>query len=51
MGFQKVDMQGMFLNSIELLNFKSFEGHHMVGPFLTFTGIVGPNGGGNYKLI
>lgn len=42
------------LVSIEVVNFKSFEGHHVVGPFLGFTAIVGPNGGGNqtsfYKL-
>ena len=37
----------LLLNSIELFNFKSFEGHHIVGPFLNFTSIVGPNGGGN----
>lgn len=36
----------MTLVSIELFNFKSFEGHHVVGPFTSFTGIVGPNGGG-----
>lgn len=32
--------------SIEIFNFKSFEGHHIVGPFLNFTAVVGPNGGG-----
>jgi structural maintenance of chromosome 1 len=34
------------LTSIEVLNFKSFEGHHVIGPFLGFTAVVGPNGGG-----
>ena len=47
---QNFDTQGMFLNSIELFNFKSFEGHHIVGPFLYFTAIVGPNGGGKQLI-
>jgi len=34
------------LIEIEVLNFKSFEGHHYIGPFLDFTAIIGPNGGG-----
>jgi structural maintenance of chromosome 1 len=39
------------LKSIELFNFKSFEGHHVVGPFLPFTAIVGPNGGGKSNIL
>ena len=38
------------LVSIELNNFKSFEGQQIVGPFLRFTSVVGPNGGGK-KII
>ena len=34
------------LVSIELENFKSFLGHHVLGPFLNLTAVVGPNGGG-----
>jgi structural maintenance of chromosome 1 len=42
--------------SIELENFKSFSGHHVLGPFLNLTAVVGPNGGGkqsvqNYHII
>ncbi len=39
------------LSSIELFNFKSFEGHHVVGPFLPFSAIVGPNGGGKSNIL
>ncbi len=39
------------LCSIELFNFKSFEGNHVVGPFLPFTSIVGPNGGGKSNIL
>lgn len=49
-----VDLQqpaNLSLISIELMNFKSFEGHHVVGPFLDFTAVVGPNGGGKSNII
>ena len=39
------------LVSIELENFKSFLGHHGLGPFLDLTAVVGPNGGGNHLLF
>ena len=39
------------LVSIELENFKSFLGHHVLGPFLDLTAVVGPNGGGNHLLL
>lgn len=37
--------------SIELQNFKSFEGHHVIGPFLNLTAVVGPNGGGKSNIL
>ena len=37
------------LISIELSNFKSFYGRHLIGPFSKLTGVIGPNGGG--KLV
>ena len=37
------------INKENLTNFKSFEGHHIIGPYLRFTAVVGPNGGG--KLV
>ena len=39
------------LVSIELKNFKSFLGTHLVGPFSeSLTGVIGPNGGGKSFL-
>ena len=46
MSFKAAQDQKIELSEVEFLNFKSFEGHHIVGPFLNFTAIVGPNGGG-----
>lgn len=43
--------QQLKLVSIELQNFKSFEGHHVIGPFLNLTAVVGPNGGGKSSLF
>ena len=37
--------------SIELKNFKSFLGHHLIGPILDLTAILGPNGSGKSNLI
>ncbi|KAM3133000.1 hypothetical protein pb186bvf_014856 [Paramecium bursaria] len=39
------------LNSIKVENFKSFQGEHSIGPFLQFTGVVGPNGGGKSNVV
>lgn len=39
------------LVSIELENFKSFLGHHVLGPFLDLTAVVGPNGGGKSNIL
>ena len=40
-------LDSLTLVSIELENFKSFAGHHVLGPFLNLPAVVGPNGGGN----
>lgn len=32
-------------------NFKSFSGKHRIGPFLDFTSIIGPNGGGKSNVM
>ena len=37
-----------FLKLLELENFKSYKGHQIVGPFMKFTAIIGPNGSGEY---
>ena len=39
------------LHLIEIENFKSYCGKHVVGPFDNFTCIVGPNGAGKSNLM
>jgi structural maintenance of chromosome 1 len=36
---------------ILLHNFKSFSGTHRIGPFLDFTAVIGPNGGGKSNIM
>ncbi|KAG7384747.1 Structural maintenance of chromosomes protein 1B [Phytophthora pseudosyringae] len=36
---------------LELENFKSYGGRHVVGPFQRFTAVVGPNGSGKSNLM
>jgi len=38
----------MFIDRIELENFKSFNGYQTIGEFKNFTSVVGPNGAGLY---
>uniref|UniRef100_A0A915EHG8 Structural maintenance of chromosomes protein n=1 Tax=Ditylenchus dipsaci TaxID=166011 RepID=A0A915EHG8_9BILA len=39
------------LYSLELEDFKSFKGKHLIGPFRQFSAIVGPNGSGKSNLM
>uniref|UniRef100_F1KQG1 Structural maintenance of chromosomes protein n=1 Tax=Ascaris suum TaxID=6253 RepID=F1KQG1_ASCSU len=39
------------LLSLEVENFKSYKGKHVIGPFADFTAIVGPNGSGKSNLM
>lgn len=39
------------LKQLELENFKSYHGHHVVGPFDDFTCIIGPNGAGKSNMM
>lgn len=39
-----VNMERLF--SLEVENFKSYKGKHVIGPFANFTAIIGPNGSG-----
>lgn len=39
-----------FLKYIDMENFKSYRGHHRIGPLKSFTAVVGPNGSGNFDL-
>jgi structural maintenance of chromosome 1 len=32
-------------------NFKSFQGHHFIGPFTDFSAVIGPNGGGKSNVL
>ena len=41
----------MPLVRIELSDFKSYRGHHVIGPFTPFTSIIGPNGAGKSNLM
>ena len=41
----------MPLERIELCDFKSYRGHHVIGPFTPFTSIIGPNGAGKSNLM
>ena len=39
------------LVQVEVRDFKSFGGEHVIGPFRDFTGIVGPNGSGKSNVL
>ncbi|WFD35856.1 Structural maintenance of chromosomes protein 1 [Malassezia cuniculi] len=41
----------MPLKLLELDNFKSYRGHHVIGPFSSFSAIIGPNGSGKSNLL
>lgn len=36
---------------LEIENFKSYRGHHRIGPFYDFTAVVGANGSGKSNLM
>ena len=39
------------ITALIVYNFKSFAGKHKIGPFLDFTAIIGPNGGGKSNIM
>ncbi|CAG9322583.1 unnamed protein product [Blepharisma stoltei] len=39
------------IDHLHLYNFKSFSEDHDIGPFLDFTAIIGPNGGGKSNIM
>ncbi|KAI6215897.1 hypothetical protein M3Y94_00438600 [Aphelenchoides besseyi] len=41
----------MSLESLEIVDFKSFKGKHVIGPFKKFSAIIGPNGSGKSNLM
>ncbi|CAG4982583.1 unnamed protein product [Colias eurytheme] len=40
-----------FLKYIDMENFKSYSGHHQIGPLKSFTAVVGPNGSGKSNFM
>ena len=40
-----------YIESIEVENFKSYQGKHLIGPLRDFTCIVGPNGSGKSNVM
>ncbi|KAI6240252.1 Structural maintenance of chromosomes protein [Aphelenchoides fujianensis] len=40
-----------FMESLEITDFKSFKGRHVIGPLKRFTAIIGPNGSGKSNLM
>ncbi|KIM24826.1 hypothetical protein M408DRAFT_75433 [Serendipita vermifera MAFF 305830] len=41
----------MPLTRLEVFNFKSYRGLHVIGPFQNFTCIIGPNGSGKSNVM
>ena len=39
------------LLQLEVENFKSYRGLHVIGPFVNFTAVIGPNGSGKSNLM
>ncbi|KAH3743944.1 structural maintenance of chromosomes protein 1 [Pelomyxa schiedti] len=39
------------IHTLEIDNFKSYRGHHSIGPFRDFHAIIGPNGSGKSNLM
>jgi structural maintenance of chromosome 1 len=39
------------MESLEITDFKSFRGKHIIGPLKRFTAIIGPNGSGKSNLM
>lgn len=40
-----------FLQYIDMENFKSYRGHHRIGPLKSFTAVIGPNGSGKSNFM
>ncbi len=39
------------LKELEIENFKSYRGKQLIGPFKSFTAIIGPNGSGRVATV
>ena len=42
---------GGYISRLEVENFKSYKGKHVIGPFSRFTAVVGPNGSGKSNIM
>lgn len=40
------EVKSGYIDRIEVQNFKSYRGKHVIGPFRDFTAVIGPNGSG-----
>ena len=40
-----------YISRLEVDNFKSYKGKHVIGPFSRFTAVVGPNGSGKSNIM
>lgn len=45
-----VQLNEFVVSHLLIYNFKSYRGHHVIGPFKRFTGIIGPNGAGWFSF-
>lgn len=39
------------LDRLEIENYKSYKGYQVIGPFKSFTAIIGPNGAGALYIL
>lgn len=44
-------LKNYYLVALEIVNFKSYKGKHLVGPLTELTAIIGPNGSGKSNLM
>lgn len=42
--------KSVVVEALVISNFKSYRGKHVIGPFKRFTGVIGPNGAGQWQL-
>nr|XP_020449098.1 structural maintenance of chromosomes protein 1B isoform X2 [Monopterus albus] len=49
--FRKGDIKMGYLKQIDLENFKSWRGKHVIGPFMRFNCIIGTNGSGKSNVM
>ena len=48
---ERTHQTGGYISRLEVENFKSYKGKHVIGPFSRFTAVVGPNGSGKSNIM